>query len=396
MRRTRSVPAAALGLAGACLVLWAARAETRSATAPSAPGISPAQRSARALELAKNAQAFEEIGAYARALEELQKLRPLVKRDADLELEMALLQARLASWDSAAVLLANLPLTKAMTDSQPASRRVPYPWQKPLVWTNGQYDGWSWYVWRARAELAAQRRDWSQALANQERAARERAWSGKEWVLLGVFQARVGRWEDAARSFDRGLLLEPILPEAHYYKGLSDWRSGHRGDALVDFGEAIRLDSLFDEAVLARARLRLGTGHVDSLPPWLLRGRSADALLTSMERPKYEEMVQPDQPAGALEAPQPHYPPSIPPFGTGHTAMIPVLVGEDGRVLIADPPYMNPAQWPDSLIGAAVGVLRDWRFFPGRRSGVPIRSWSDAPVHFAPSADTSKGGPHGP
>src|SRR5262249_45464688 len=152
--------------------------------------------------------------------------------------------------------------------------------------------------------------------------------------------------------------------EAHYYKGLCDWRAGRRGDALVDFGEAMRLDSLFDDAALARARLRLGAGRLDSLPSWLLRGRSAVALLTSMERPKYQELVEPDQPAGALEAPQPSYPPSIPPVGTGHTVIIPVLVGEDGKVLLADPPYMNPAQWPDSLIGAAVSVLRDWRFFP--------------------------------
>ncbi len=347
--------------------------------------------------LAKNAQAYEEIGAYARALEELQKLRPLVRRDPDLELEMGLLHARLASWDSAAVLLSGLQLTPAMTDSQPRSRRVPYPWQRQTVWTNGQFDGWIWYVWRARAELAARRGDWEGGLRDQQRAAEQRPWSGKEWVLLGVFQARLGRWEEAGRSFERGRLLDPILPEAHYYWGLSEWRAGRRGNALMAFGEAVRLDSLFDQAALARARLRLSAGRLDSLPPWLLRGKSAVALLTSPERPKYDELVQPDQPAGALVAPQPHYPAGVTPVGRGHAAMIPVLVDEQGRVMVAEPPFMDPALWPDSLIGAAVGILRDWRFIPARRSGAPVRSWSDAPIHFSTLGDsTSAGARHAP
>jgi tetratricopeptide (TPR) repeat protein len=341
-------------------------------------GFALAQPGPRPLDVAANVETLERVGAYARALEQLQRLRELVPRDPDLELYLALYQARLAAYDSAAALLAGLPLTAAELDSQPRGRQHVYPWERGAQWTNGRYDGWSWYVLRARAEVAAALGRWDQAAEFQRRAAGQKAWAGKEWVLLGACQAKAGRMEEAERSMARGRWLDPSLPEAHYWNGLLDWRAGRRAAAAQAFAEAAELDTSFREAVIARTRIRLPGSRPDEFPSWLLRGRSAAALLTSPVRPKLEEHVEADVGPQAVVSPAPQLPAGLKPFREPPLAVVPVLVDENGRAVLNEPPAMDPRAWSDTLIHATLAPLREWRFTPAQRSGAPIAVWGEA------------------
>ena len=164
LARTLAVSAAAMllatsiGLAGPAAKkptvkpATAARASGRTvpahrAVAPRLAPLSEAQR----MELAKTARELEEVGAYTRAAIALGRLRAGTPPDADLDLALALDLARIGRPEGAESLLVAPALTAALTDTLPVQRRHLYPWERETLWTNGRFDGWSWYVWRARA-----------------------------------------------------------------------------------------------------------------------------------------------------------------------------------------------------------------------------------------------------
>src|SRR4029077_10415237 len=142
--------------------------------------------SMKPIDIATRARVFEEQGAYASALAELKRLRSLEAPDPDVELAVALDEARVGLVDSAWARLYSPILEKALADSVGDLRRTEYPFQREGMWVNATWDGWYWYIARARAELALQRRDWKQALAMASEAAGARALSGKEVLLVGV------------------------------------------------------------------------------------------------------------------------------------------------------------------------------------------------------------------
>jgi hypothetical protein len=107
------------------------------------------------IEQAFAARQLEDGGAYGRAADELKVLRKMVKIDGDLELALALDEARSGRSDSALARLSTPMMEAAANDSMPLKRRAEYPYQRETFWIDGKFDGWNWYILRARGELEA-------------------------------------------------------------------------------------------------------------------------------------------------------------------------------------------------------------------------------------------------
>src|SRR5262249_51630533 len=268
----------------------AGRKPAAAKAAAGKPGLSM-----KPIDIATRARVFEEEGAYANALAELKSLRSVEGPDADVELAIALDEARVGLVDSAWPRLHPPLLTAALADSIGSLRRTEYPFQREGMWVNGTFDGWYWYIARARAELAFARHDWQQALAMASRAASARPLSGKEALLVALSASHAGDAEYGEAAAAWAAYLEPWLPEAHYLSGLWSWRHGRRAEARASFAAAAALDSTWRDPVLALARLALPGAQPDSLPTRFLTGVRACAMLTSPRRPKQEEFVQFDR-----------------------------------------------------------------------------------------------------
>src|SRR5262249_39631690 len=144
--------------------------------------------------------------------------------------------------------------------------RTEYPFQREGMWVNGTFDGWYWYVARARAELALARRDWPQMLAMANQCVAARPLSGKEALLLALAASHSGHAEYGEAGAAWAGFLEPWLPEAHYLSGIWAWRKGRRAEARASLQVAAALDSSWRDPVLALARLALPGAQPDSLP----------------------------------------------------------------------------------------------------------------------------------
>ncbi len=339
------------------------------------------------IELAIQARALEEQGNYAAALPVLKALRALQAPDADLELAIALDEARTGLADSAWARLHGPVLVAALGDTAGLGRRSEYPFQREPLWVNGHFDGWYWYVARARAELALARRDWREAMAMASRSATARPLSGKEALLLAVAAGKAGdaRLSEAAAAW--AAYLEPWLPEAHYLSGVWAWRNGRRDEARASLQTAAALDSSWRDPVLALARLRLPGMPADSLPTRFLYGRRASAQLTSAKRPKQEEYIQFDttpmlafnpmtQPPDSLRA-QLH-------LKKPTQIYLQVLVSEQGKPLLVELPYVTEAQVPAAIVNHVVSVVGGWRFVAARRFEKPQRSWASVQYVLQP------------
>lgn len=334
--------------------------------------------------MAANARALEEVGAYGQARQTLRELRGRVAPDADLELALALDEARSGQLDSAAARAWSPLLSKAVADSMPPSRRVPYPWQHEGAWINGRFDGWHWYVARARAEIAATLGHWSDArdAARQAVAARERC--GKEWLILAVCAGHTGDLDEAEHAAHTAAWLDPTLPEALYLAGLFDWRAGRRMTAQAAFRAAVALDSSYREPALALVRSRLPGVPPDTLPTELLGGVRAVGLLTSPARPKREEFVQADVAPSIIHQEVLPLPDSL----RGRVALgeiyLPILVDEHGRAALHELPWSNAERLPDPVLRVMLESLLNWRFSPAIRLGKPQRGWANVRISFNP------------
>ena len=337
-----------------------------------------------AAQMAADARALEEVGAYGQARQTLRELRGRVAPDADLELALALDEARTGQLDSAAARLWSPLLSKAIDDSMPLSRRVPYPWQHEGSWINGHFDGWHWYVARARAELAARLGRWADArdAARQAVAARERC--GKEWLILALCAGHAGDLEEAERAAYAAAWRDPTLPEAQYLAGLFEWRAGRRMVAQQAFRAAVALDSSYREPALALVRSRLPGVPPDTLPVELLGGVRAAGLLTSPVRPKREEFVQADVAASILHQEILPLPDSLRgKVGPGEI-YLPVLVDERGRAALHELPWSNAERLPDPVLRVVLESLLNWRFSPAIRLGKPQRAWANIRLSLNP------------
>ena len=392
----RAGPELAARLAPALLAI--ALIGTHAAASATAPAPTPGAGTARARalraaaaarlkspgQIATDARALEQIGAYGQATQTLRQLRGRVGPDADLELALALDEARSDQVDSAAVRLWSPLLSKAIVDSMPTSRRVPYPWQHEGAWLNGRFDGWHWYVARARAEVAARLGRWSDArdAARQALAARERC--GLEWLILAVCAGRAGDLKEAERAARAAAWLDPTLPEAQYLTGLYDWRAGRRVTAQEGFRAAVALDSSYREPALALVRSRLPGFAPDTLPTELVGGVRAIGLLTSPARPKAEEFVQVDVSATVIRGELLPLPDSLRGRIRPLEMTLPILVDERGRAALHQLPWLTAQQLPDPVLRLTLESLLTWSFNPATRYGKPQRGWANMHVIYVP------------
>ena len=353
--------------------------------APAAATRAPAPPSRKTvLQRAAEARSLEDLGAYGQAASALRELRGRVAPDADLEIALALDEARTGQLDSAATRLWGPLLSRALADTMPLARRHTYGWQREGVWTNGRFDGWHWYVARARAEVAARRGRWAEARDAASEAVAALALSGQEWLILALCAGHAGDLDVAERSARRAAWLDPTLPEAQYLAGLFDWRAGRRAAARESFRAAVALDSSYREPALALVRSLLPGAAPDSLPGRLLTGVRAVALLTSPARPKLDEFVQMDTPATILQQDLPALPDSLKGRFKPVQMYLPIMVDERGRAVLQELPYSTPEQFPEALERLTLLSMSGWRYTPATRHGVPQRVWANVQILYNP------------
>ena len=365
---------------------------TRSAAKPTskpapAAGRATAARSSSSkspLLLAQEARSLEELGVYSQAADVLAHLALLVPDDADLQIQWALDLARSGRLDSAAVRLWSPLLTSALGDSTSAAQRHRYLWGREELWINRRFDGWHWYVARARAEVAASLSRWQDALEAARTGVQARPLAGKEWLILAVAAGRAGNLEEAQAAARRALELDPSLPEAHYLHGLYEWKAGRRAVAQTAFRKAVELDSSYRAPALALVRSKLPGAAPDSLPTRYLNGTREIDLLTSAARPKPEESIQKDAAAQLLLQIDPVVPDSLKGTFKEVQLSLGVLIDERGRIALHDMSSFNPALLPEPLVGLTTAQLPHWRFKPATRHGVPQRVWSLVMLRISP------------
>ncbi|HTM58243.1 MAG TPA: hypothetical protein VL123_07495 [Candidatus Udaeobacter sp.] len=390
--------AAAIALAGpvkkpALRPAAPARAGTRRAAARHAVATRPVPLTdAQRMELAKTARELEEVGAYTRAAVTLGRLRLGSPADADLDLALALDLARIGRPEGAESLLVAPPLTAALTDTLPVQRRHLYPWERETLWTNGHFDGWAWYVWRARAEVAVALGHWHDARVAAEGCILAHPMSGQEWLVFAIAAGREGLMEQAAAAARFAAILDPTLPEAEYLSGVHQWRNGHAAQAQKSFRAAVALDSTWRVPALAMIRSRLPGAAPDTLPTDLLIGIRAAALLTSPARPKIEEFVQMDESATILRRGWPSLPDSLMTLMPTLDLALPVLVDERGRVALLFWPWMPASEIPPLVVSGIVRSLNEWRFKPAMKNNAPHPVWATVEYAYKPPAPGGSGG----
>jgi Flp pilus assembly protein TadD len=334
------------------------------------------------LELAAEARGYEEMGAYGHAADALRALRRTVPPDADLELALALDEARSGRLDSARARLWDPVLTAAMSDSLPASRRHAYAWKREPLWINGRFDGWHWYVARARTEVAASLGRWSEAEEAAKACVVARPRAGKEWLMLAVSAGKAGDAATAQTAVSQAAYLDASLPEAQYLEGLYLWKAGTLSLAQRSFHQALALDSIYRAPALALVRSRLPGARPDSLPSESLTGTRAVGLLTSDERPKLEEFAQMDASATLLERVKLPIPDSLHTVLEGVEMAVSILIDERGRIALHDFPWVPPDRLPPEMVNIVTATLPGWRFDPAKKNGVAQRSWSAVQLKF--------------
>lgn len=334
---------------------------------------------------ARNARELEDAGAYAPAAEILKSLRGRMAPDGDLEVALALDEARAGRVDSAVARLSSPLLAAGATDSLPVGRRGEYPYQREPYWLNGRYDGWHWYIVRARAELAARQGRWRDALVAARQAVEAWTLSGKDWHILAVCAARAGEMDEARRATEQAILLDPTLPEPRYLAGLWAWKDGRRNEAIADFRRALALDSSYRAPALALIRSRLPGAAPDTLPSELFTGFRQVALLTSPMGPKPEEFVQVDVPASSDSTPDYAITDSIPPGVKPYRLSLSVLVDDRGRVVLNQVPWYDPSRLDFRKVTRILASMPETRFIPARRFGRPSPVWISVDYDLTPN-----------
>jgi len=336
-------------------------------------------------EVAHQARELEDSGAYARAVIVQRALRPRANLDGDLELALAINEGRSGAIDSALARLSGPILSKAALDSMPWQRRQEYPYGREAAWINGgRFDGWHWYVCRARAELLALRGRWNEALEAARASVAARALSGKDWLILAVCAGRAGQDDEARVAAERAVELDPTLPEAFYVSGLWDWKQGRRAAAAARFREALALDSAYAPAGLALVRSRLPGTAPDTLPTALLTGVRRIALVTSPLGPKPEEFHQMDVSATLLTSPDSAVVDSLVPGVKPVRLVLSVLVDENGRSVLNEVPWFPPDRLDFRKITRILRAVPSWVFNPAKRLGRPQRVWVSIDFYLNP------------
>lgn len=389
----RAAATAFLGVSLAALALAATTPAVKKhpASTSGKPGTAARRPAARSkgpsrspLEIAFNARNLEDAGAYGQAADQLKSLRGKTKRDVDLEIALALDLARSGQPDSALAILSSKTLEAAANDSMPIRRRAEYPYGRETMWVNGVFDGWNWYILRARAELEAKKGRWKEAAAWAGRATEAWALSGKDWHILAVCAEQAGEDDVARRANAQATLLDSTIPEAWYMAGLWAWRDGKRSDALADFRRAVRLDSSYQAPALAMIKARLPGAQPDPFPKELFTGFRQAALLTSPVGPKPEEFVQMDTPASLDIAADTAVVDSIPPGVHPFVIVLSLLVNDQGMPVLTQLPWYEPSRLDFRKVIRIINSVPAMRFTPATRFHRPSAVWVSIDYNVKP------------
>jgi hypothetical protein len=329
------------------------------------------------LRHAMRARHYEDHGDYAAALTVWRTLRLEAPADADLELATAIDEARAGLLDSAATRLSGALLSAAALDTLPVTRYRIYPLRREGLYVNGTFDGWHWYVWRARAEVAATRGRWAEATVAARRCVAARPTDGKQWLLLAVCAGQAGHADEARAAARRAVTLDRGLPEIRYLDALWAWKDGRRAEARAGFSAAVALDSTFRPGTVALLRSRLPGTAPEPLPTDVLTGARQVGMLTSRLAPKVEDDVAMDQAPSVAHATHPALPDSI--RGRLADKRIPValFVDAEGRLALADLAWYPTPDIPTPVVSELMALLPTWRFLPARLRGEPLGAWAD-------------------
>jgi tetratricopeptide (TPR) repeat protein len=303
--------------------------------------------------------------------------------DADLDLALALDEARAGQIDSAAVRLAGPTLTAAGLDTLPVERYQHYGPEADPLYLTGSFEGWHWYIWRARAEVAMTRRKWEDATVAARRCVAARPFTGKEWLLLAVCAGQAGHAEEARAAAQQAETLDGSLPEAHYLKGMWAWRDGQKAEAQRAFRAAVASDSTFYPGVVALVRSRLPVAAPDTLPTRFLTGAREAGILTSPVGPKIEQFVQLESAAILGHKEDPFLSDSLKQELRNVKLPIWLLVDETGRVVLNDLAWAPPGRFPASMISDLTARLAHWTFLAPKIHGEPRAAWIDILYSFA-------------
>ncbi|HKQ58412.1 MAG TPA: hypothetical protein VJY35_11145 [Candidatus Eisenbacteria bacterium] len=377
------------GLGFAALLLIAGCAGSRAAVA-AAPASPPAGKAApmdsvqahSLLSITARARHLEDHGQHALALVEWRRLRPLVPADADLELTIALNEARSDQLDSAAAHLSGRLLGAAAVDTLPQTRFRPYSVYRDTTYLNGRFDGWHWYVWRARAEVAARRGHWDEAVAAARQCVVARPGSGVEWLLLAVCAGKAGEAEEARTAARLAVALDASLPETHYLDALWRWKDGRRAEAQAGFRASFSVDSVYRPAAVALVRSRLPGSTPDSLPSEVLHGSRAAGMLTSKQGPKLEDLVVVDQVPIMMRKVDPPLSDSLRAAVKTRKLALWVLVDIDGRVILTALPWSPPGTLPARAVSEVLAQIPNWLFLPANSGGQTLPAWVDMDYAF--------------
>lgn len=364
---TRGARAARVAIAAFGLAALAGCASTRSAAGPTPGGGAPSRGAAdpqAAFQTAAAARLHEERGDYAAALGEWGKLRAGTRPDADLELATALDEARAGQIEAAAARLAGPLLAAAGLDTLPYDRYRAYPAARESLYLNGAFDGWHWYVWRARAEVAATRGRWDEAATAARQCVAARPLSAADWLLLAVSAGRAGSADEARRATARAVALDRGLPEALYLESLWAWKDGRRTDAQAGFRAALGMDSTFHAAMVALVRCGLPGASPEELPTEVLTGPRAVGMLTSAAGPKIDDPTKRQRPTRLMNVIGPQLPREMIRRMASPYIRFSLYVDREGRVILAELPWYPPDLYPAPVIAELVAVLHLWRFEP--------------------------------
>jgi tetratricopeptide (TPR) repeat protein len=352
---------------------FAVLASAAFATFASRPA--PAATAEPLADRARSAKDMEDLGAYTRAVDLLKDLRARTAPDADLELALAIDEARIGRTDSAAARLWGPLLSAALLDTLPLGRRVQYFWGRDEQWTNGTFDGWHWYIARARAEVAAAQGRWDLAAQAAHLAVAAQPLAAMEWQVLAVCEAHLDHWAEATEAAIHAARLDPLLPEPAYLAGLLAWKGGRPHDAERGLRDALRRDSTWTEPALALVRMRLPGVAPDSLPATFFIGPRVVSLLTSPFGPKPESFRQVEKPAVLEKKISPDFPPDLPLDRVPPPLLLSVFLDERGQVQSYELPWLPANAVPEEWIAAVLVAIRRWEFTPARTHGDPQRVW---------------------
>ncbi|MGE4242551.1 energy transducer TonB [Ramlibacter sp.] len=95
--------------------------------------------------------------------------------------------------------------------------------------------------------------------------------------------------------------------------------------------------------------------------------------------PSPPKIELPSSDANYLQNPKPAYPPLSRRMGEQGTVMLRALIGADGNVQRVE---ILRSSGYDRLDQAALAAVRQWRFVPGKRGGVPTTMSHDIPLIF--------------